>query len=369
MPYPRPTLAQLQNQAAQDLSANLPGADALLRFTNLGVLAMIQAGMTHMLYGYLDWIAQQSNPATATDEFLEAWAGLKGVRRNSIDQASGAVSFPAVNGAVLPAGTAINRSDGYAYVTTESALASAGSVVVAVSAVPDPAGLVGAEGNCDTGTAFTLANGVAGITSTGVASTAISGGADLELDSSLRRRMMVAYQTPPQGGAIGDYEGWALNVPGVTRAWCTPNGFGPGTVVVYVMLDVIQAANGGFPVGTDGVAAEEPRGAAATGDQLTVANALFPLRPVTALVYVVAPTKQPLNPNIRGVPVANRAATIAAIQSQMATLAPGGTLAVQSLWQAVSSVVGNTDFAILSPTADVVMSAGSLPVIGTPVWS
>ena len=35
MPYSRPTLTQLRNQAAQDLAAALPGTDALLRFANL----------------------------------------------------------------------------------------------------------------------------------------------------------------------------------------------------------------------------------------------------------------------------------------------------------------------------------------------
>ena len=83
-----------------------------------------------------------------------------------------------------------------------------------------------------------------------------------------------------------DYATWAISVPGVTRAWCLRNGYGAGTVVVYIMLDAAQAGHDGFPVGQDGVATDEPRGVPAVGDQLTVANALYPLQPVTALVYV-----------------------------------------------------------------------------------
>ena len=51
MPFSRPTLTALRNQTAQDLNANLPGADALLRFSNLRVLGDIQAALAHMLYG------------------------------------------------------------------------------------------------------------------------------------------------------------------------------------------------------------------------------------------------------------------------------------------------------------------------------
>lgn len=369
MPYNRPTLKQLQNQASQDLSAGLPGADALLRFTNLGVLALIQAGMTHMLYGYLDWIALQSNPATATDEYLEAWGALKGVAREPTTQAQGTVTFPASIGASIAVGAVVTRSDGYQFVVSVGAGAVDGSVTVTLTAQADPAGLAGAIGNSLAGTSYTLSNGVAGVTSTSSGSSAFTGGADLELDASLRKRVLLEYQNPPQGGAATDYVEWALEVPGVTRAWCTPNGFGAGTAVVYVMLDVTEAANGGFPVGTNGVASGEPRGVAATGDQLAVANHIFPLRPVTALVYVVAPSQYALNPNIRGVPVGNRTATLEAIQDAMAGLAPGGTLTLQSLWEAVSSVTGNVDCQILAPAADVVLPAGSLPVLGVPVWS
>ena len=46
-----------------------------------------------------------------------------------------------------------------------------------------------------------------------------------------------------------------------------------------------RPCHGGFPQGTNGVAALETRDTAATGDQLAVANYLYPLRPVTPIVY------------------------------------------------------------------------------------
>ena len=38
-------------------------------------------------------------------------------------------------------------------------------------------------------------------------------------------------------GDNDDYVAWATEVPGVTRAWCSPNGMGAGTVVVRFVRD------------------------------------------------------------------------------------------------------------------------------------
>ncbi|MGF6792780.1 baseplate J/gp47 family protein [Paraburkholderia sp. 35.1] len=368
MPFSRPTLTQLRNASAQQLNASLPDADALLRFTNLNVIADIDAALACMLYGYLDWIALQCTPFQATDEYLEGWGALKGVTRKPCAQASGSITFNGTSG-VIADGAAITRSDGLAYVTTEAAQVSGGSVTVAASAVPDPLGLTGANGDCAAGTQFTLANAIAGIDSTGTAATAFTGGADIEDNDDYRARVLFAYQNPPQGGDLDDYVGWALEVPGVTRAWCAPNGMGAGTVVVYVMLDEANAAHGGFPQGTNGCATKETRGTTATGDQLTVANAIYPQQPVTALVYAVSPTSQAIPMTIKGIGVGLQAEVTAALKNQLLMDgAPGGTVILAHLWSAISSVAGVNDFLIVSPTTDIVLAAGALPVLGTITW-
>ena len=43
MPFSRPTLATLRAQAAADIASALPGADPLLRFSNLGILGDAEA--------------------------------------------------------------------------------------------------------------------------------------------------------------------------------------------------------------------------------------------------------------------------------------------------------------------------------------
>ncbi|MEM5366698.1 baseplate J/gp47 family protein [Paraburkholderia azotifigens] len=370
MPFSRPTLTQLRNASAQRLNAALPGADARLRFSNLAVIADIDSGLAAMLYGYLDWIALQCTQFTATDEYLEAWGALKGVTRKPCAQSSGTLVFTGTDGKVLDAGAAVARSDGVAYTITGAAKVAGGSITVPAMAVSDPQGLTGANGDCAAGTQFTLANAIAGIDSTGCAATAFTGGADIESNDDYRDRVLLVYQNPPQGGDATDYVEWALSVPGVMRAWCTGNGYGAGTVIVYFMMDAANAAYDGFPQGTDGCATKETRGPAATGDQLTVANAIWPLRPVTALVYVCAPVPRPVDISIRGVDVQYQDAVTQALDSQLkADGQPGGEVILAHLWAAVAAVPGVNDFLILSPVNDVSMPAGTLPALGRMTWS
>ena len=257
MPYSRPTLSDLRTQVAQQIAAALPGSDPLLRTSVLKILGDITAGAAHLQYGYLDWIAQQSNPFTASDEYLEAWAALKSVTRLASTPATGTATFTGTNGTVVPSGTVFVRGDGWRYTTTAPATVAGG--VVTVSAQAD----AGSTGNADNGTLVNMFSAIVGINSAGVATSAFTGGADVEDDDSLRARMLLAYQQPARGGSKADYIRWAREVAGVTRAWCLPHADGAGTVAMYVMLDVAQAVHDGFPQGVSGAAAGQAASSAA----------------------------------------------------------------------------------------------------------
>lgn len=382
MPFQRPTLSELRVQAATDISSGVPGADGLLRFSNLGVLGAVLAGLAQLHYGYLDWISKQAVPYTATDEYLEAWAALKKVIRNPATAATGTATFTGTDGTVLSAGALMARGDGYLYQSTATGTVAAGAVTVPITAVLAPIDPInnptgnGAAGNAASGTVLTLQSVVAGISMSGTSS-AVTGGADVELDGSLRTRMLQKYQNPPQGGALADYIGWALDVPGVTRAWCAPNGFGDGTVVVYVMFDVTEAGNGGFPVGTDGVSQYDqgpgglPRGIVATGDQLIVADALIDLQPVTALVYACAPIANTIDFTISGIAGAStttRNAIADAIKQVMldqGSPISGTSVDLSAIESAIGAISGTAGFVITSPTGNIVNATGKLPVLGT----
>ena len=79
VPFKRKTLSELREQNEQFLRSELKEPGALLRFSNMRILANMDAGMAHMHYGYLDYIAKQTTPFTATGEWLAGWGALKQV--------------------------------------------------------------------------------------------------------------------------------------------------------------------------------------------------------------------------------------------------------------------------------------------------
>ncbi|MFP3428730.1 baseplate J/gp47 family protein [Paraburkholderia sp. SIMBA_061] len=353
MPFQRKTLSTLISEVAADISSALEGADALLRFAVLKIVGKVQAAMCNLQFGYLDWIARMAVPFTAEDEYLEGWAALKDVYRKAATPAQLTAQFPGTTGKVLSAGTAIARGDGVTYTTSTTGTVD-GTGNVSVTIVADVAG---SAGNADAGTAVSLGVAVDGIQQGGTITATVQSGADIEIDDDLRSRMLDAYQGTPQGGDSDDYVEWALQVAGVTRAWCAPNGFGAGTVVVYTMWDIAEAAHNGFPQGTDGVSQNDkgpggtPRGTVAAGDQLVVANSIVTKQPVTALVYSCAPIANNLTITLSGLTSATTA-TRAAIASSIADVLfrngdpRAGTINRDDISAAIRSVSGTSGFLI-----------------------
>ena len=349
MPFSRPSQADLIARAAADIEAGLPGTDARLRRSNLAVLARMHAGGVHGLYGYLDWLAQQLMVDTAEVVFLERHAGIWGVARVPAAFAAGPVTVSGTNGVTVPSGTQMLRSDGAAYVSTADATLASGTAAVPVVAV-----VAGAAGNAVASTQMTFVQPQAGVASTAVvAAGGLVGGADAETDEALRARVLARIQQAPMGGAQADYVAWALQVPGVTRAWCYPLELGAGTVVVRFVRD--------------GDASLIPD----SGEVAAVQAYINDRRPVCAQVTVSAPTAVPLAMSITLTP--NTLAVRNAVTAELADVLqreayPGGTILLSHLREAISVAAGETNNVLTSPTADVAHSAGQMPVLGTITW-
>jgi uncharacterized phage protein gp47/JayE len=382
MPYARPTLTELIEQATNDFvtgditDPNGNTVDGLLPIGFIPALGMVVSGQSYEHYGYIDWISQQAVPWTATDEYLAGWAALKRVFRKAATTTMGTVTFSTAAPATdIPAGTAISRSDGVQFVTSADTPVSGASVTVPITAV-----VAGSSGNFASDTGFVLANPINGVAAQSTASAQLVAGTDTETDDAFRTRMLGVYAAPPQGGDRQDYIEWALAIPSVTRAWVS-NSAGAGTVSVYFMMDVAEAAYDGFPQGSNGVATNEPRDTTATGDQLTVANALFPLQPVTALVYALAPAATPVNFTVADLGAANttpnQGLITTALEQMFAALGQvGGTVnpATGAAWpgiepdawySAIAAVPGLTGFKVTTPSALITPSAGQLFTLGT----
>jgi len=273
------------------------------------------------------------------------------------------------------------RSDGAAYTVSGTQAVVGTSVTVTI--VADSAG---AAGNADDGTVVSLGTAVDGIQSTGSITATVSSGADIEDQEDFRGRVLARYQEPPQGGSQPDYVGWATDVAGVTRAWCAPNAFGAGTVVVYIMLDKAQASHGGFPQGTNGVSQNDkgpggtPRDTVATGDQLVVADSMILKQPVTALVWVCAPIENTISFILSG-SSGWSTATQNLVKAQIADVffrngdPRGGTIDRSDINSAIGAVAGTAGFVIIGITGvigsttttypgNITGSFGALPVLG-----
>lgn len=383
MPFSRPTLTQLRTLAMQDINAAPVGADGFLRNAVLRVLAWVQAAMAYLHYGYLDWIAQMAVPWTAEDEYAAAWGALVGVEQEGANFASGSLTFNGTPGVQILYGTQFALQSGITYTSTATATVAPGATSVNVSVI---AAVAGSASNADPGTSVKISSPIAGIVSPGVvAAPGITGGTDQESQESFRDRYLAVFAAPPQGGDREDYVQWATALGGVTRAWVAPNGMGPGTVVVYTMFDETESAYGGFPQGSNGVAFPETRAIAASGDQLAVANAIFPDQPVTALVYSCSPVNAPQNFTITGLGTANTAANQSDIETALAEMFlqsanVGGTINPETgaawppidpnLWYAaIGAVSGVSSFLVTSPSGALTPTPGQLFTLGTVTFS
>ncbi|MEG2432972.1 MAG: baseplate J/gp47 family protein [Acinetobacter sp.] len=375
MPFKRKTLSELRDENRNFLQAELKNVGALLRFANLKVVADMDAGMAHLHYGYLDYMALQSNPFTATGEYLAGWMALKRVYRKPASAAkSKDVKAVGTTNCIIPAGTILNRGDGYQYtVATEIKIQDSGEGHGGITAVlPDVTDDVtggGANGNADAGTVLTLDVNIAGVEAQLTLIEAATGGADIEDEEVFRSRGLLSWQEPPQGGSDTDYKKWALEVSGVTRAWVKRRLNGAGTVGVYIMCD--GNLNDGFPVGTDGISQLEEWGSVkASGDQLSVANHIYPLQTDTAIIFVCSPIRKTINFEIAGIKDAD-STVVSSIKEALTSLFfdesnpdGSGKIDLSDINKSISNVDGTKGYILNIPSSNITFKIGEIPVLG-----
>ena len=260
MPFQRPSLTDLIERARNDFAVVLNVAP--LRRSVEDALARVVAGASHGLHGHLDWVADQILPDSADDDFLLRWARLLGLELLPSQTATGTATFTST-GPGIGAGVRAQTVDGQEYEVRLAALEVGGNVSVFLDAL-EPGGAA----NQPLGTPITLTTPIAGIETTGTIGT-MSGGAEPETPDQLRVRVLRRLATPPRGGAAGDYEAWALEVPGVARAWERLSG---STVQLYFLDGTAGTSQLLFPTaerqGEVRSYVRRPRASRAAGERL-----------------------------------------------------------------------------------------------------
>ena len=355
MALPRPTLQELRSRTTADVAARLSESE-LPKHSVLAQLAETVAGAAHSLYGLEEWIFNQTFPDTAESEFLARWADLYGVPRRTAEFARGFVTVRGTAGSAIRAGALLAINAGVEYIVTTGV-----TLIGEAASVPVEATVAGEIGNAAPGTAAALVSPIAGIESQAqVGGAGIGSGSDEETDAELRDRVLQRLRNPGQGGNAQDYVRWALEVPGVTRAWCYPLLNGLGTVGVAVMRDLDDDPY--------------PAGAALEEIQVYIDG----LRPVSIKgVEVFAPAPlavdlqvriQPDTPTIR----ANVQAAIEGLfyrEGAADPREPSTIIPLSRISEAISSVDGERSHELLEPTLPPVVAPRELLILGDVLWS
>lgn len=351
MAFQRPTLKELNERTEQDVTSRV-GISAPARLAVLRVLSRALAGLAHGLYGYIDIQAKNLLPDTGDANTVLRWAQMLGVQRQAASQSSGDVTASGIIGSVVPAGSLLQSSDGAQFEAVADVTFAGATATISVQSIQS-----GAANNVDTGQTVSFVSPIAGVTpATTVLAPGITGGADEESIDDLRVRVLERMRQPPKGGAESDYVQWAKEGhPDVTRAWVSGQEMSANSVTVRIVTD--DAPGGMIP---------------SAGVIDDVEAYIEDQRPVTAVVYVVAPTAVPLDMSIAISPntQAVKDAITAELQDMLKRDAePGGTILISRINEAISIATGEGDHSLISPVANVTHTTGQIATLGTITWS
>lgn len=351
MPQPRSTPQQIRARLATEMETVISGSDPRSLRSVEGAIVRAIAMTSHELQGRIEYVFLQRFPDTAEAEYLERHGALCRpiVTRRPALAAAGSISFTGAPGAAIPAGSELRRADDARFVTLEdTTIAGDGTAIGNVTA-----STAGAAGNTPTATKLTLVSPVGGVHSQAtITAPGLAGGDDVELDESLRARIIERMQEDADGGNDADWRAWVQEVTGKTRVWVYPRHMGPGTVgVAFVMPD------GSIP--------DEP-----TIDAVEVH--LLVQRPVTAHLYLFVPAVTEIDLTIEVSP--DTTAVRAAVEAEardffIREAEPGGTLPRSRLSDAISSATGQYSHKFGGVPEEISTDAGHIARLGTITWA
>jgi uncharacterized phage protein gp47/JayE len=350
MAFERPTLLELVARIQADFVSRLTLDGSPLRRSVVNVMVRVLAGAVHMLYGFCEYLAGQLFPDISDAASLKRQAAVYGISAAAATYASGLVTVTGVTGTTVPTGTILRRADGVEYETTGDVTLASGTGDLPIDAV-----LAGEDGNTDSGVELTFESPIADVDATGTVEAAgLLGGADEESTAAVRARLLQRLRNPPQGGAEADYTSWALEVAGVTRVWVYPRELGAGTVTVRFMRDDDVDP---FP---------------SAGEVTTVQTYIDTVRPVTAIITVLAPVEKVWAFTIALDP--DTAAIRAAVEAEIVDLflregEPGETIPLSRVSTAIGNADGIDAFTLTTPAVDLTHATGELPSVGTITWT
>lgn len=364
MSFPTPTLTELARRAEAELPLST-GGEALRRNLFTPIARAVAAAVSG-LYGHQAWIATQLDPATCDEDFLlDVYVPmyLNSGRKPAV-AASGLVALTGTAGATIDAGTVWQRRDGVTYtLANEDEIGSNGALTATLICTT-----AGEDGNTETGATLSLVTSVDGIDSDAIVlAPGITGGSDIETIDDLRARVVAKRAAGGEVGRAVDWENWALECAGVTRAWAAPQLAGAGTMTVFFVRDEDDSI---YPD---------------SSEVATVQSYLQTTGTPFGEVYALAPTAKAVDFSIRCYP--NTPAVRTAVQAALTNLfadaaAPvardadgntvmpvaGVTIPLYLINAAINGAAGLSGHTLAAPVADIDCAPGEMAELGEIVW-
>lgn len=372
MPFSRPTRDELVRRAVSDMEVELQNGASQIRRTFERSLCIVNAGLADSQHAHIAWGARQAIPDTAEDEIAVRWAQIHMGEdaRKQATRAEFPVQFEGDASSPIPEGTRAARIDGVSFETIADLTIPATPPFIVEGTVR--AIETGANGNTVPDTTLLLEADVPGILAEvlvlGDGAQPIGGGADIETVEALKARFLAHLQEPPAGGTEADYLRWALaSATHVTRAWVLPLQFGPSTVGISFVQDVLDE-DGFWESTTDPGSEQIEEVEDYIRDRAPVSVAA--IHPDTELsgVRVYALTALPIAMTITVEP--NNATIQQAVRRQLEDLVlrlggPSRTITLSQIREAISIATGEDFHDLVAPVANVTTTATQRHTVGT----
>ncbi|BEJ50716.1 baseplate J/gp47 family protein [Aeromonas dhakensis] len=344
----RPTLREIIQRVRADVMAEL---DDPLRRSDAEVYARAYAGAVHGVNGHIEYLERNMLPDLCDEQWLLRHAGMKKCPRKEAQPAAGWLRISGVSDGITVSAGAVavyQGSNPIQYVATEAATSSGG-----VLRLPITCSETGYHTNLDDGEGLILSEPVAGLSSSGVADS-VQGGTDLESIDDWRARVLDRWYFTPQGGSDTDYQVWAEEVPGVTRAWCYRHWMGAGTVGVFLVDDNSEALVPSAAIIDAARQHIEPKAPVAAAELYLLG---INIKRVAHRIKVTPDT-----PEVRA------AVTAAMREFYRREGGPEQTIAPSRLSEAISAANGEYKHQLLAPVAEFTTAKGEVVALGTTTW-
>lgn len=350
MAQERPALNELVRRITQEIYSKLDD-DGPLRHNDARVYGAVQAAVAHGLYGFIEWQAKQMFAHSAEEKALleHAWF-WHGRERIPATPATGPITVAGTTGAWVTAGSVWQRLDGATYTVQTSVQLTATGAMVQVQA-----DIAGAGGEVLAGEPMTLVSPLVGVSAEAVVGNAgIGGGSDIESIEALRAWVLEAQKARPIYGKRGDYEIWAKQVAGVTRAWQFKYSYG---AVNHIVVYFVRDGDANFIPNATEVA--------------KVQAYIDSVKMERADVQVIAPQALRIQYQVQLAPDSLEvrqavAASLKEMTNRDAT--PGGVLLKSHITEAISITAGEVDHVLIYPTANITPEPNQICTFGGVTW-